>query len=82
MTKYTDYITRYTAVNFIRYKNDALETLLKLVQTLAIPVGLRVQFLRSDNGAGYTGHTFQDYCKKHRHRSTTYCPAHASAKYR
>ena len=34
-----------------------------IIQDLAIPLGLRVQHLRSDNGGEYTSGSFQEYCK-------------------
>ncbi|CAN0579923.1 unnamed protein product, partial [Laminaria digitata] len=63
MAKYTDHHTRLKAVYFIYKKSDTPHTLCKFIQDLAIPLGLRVQHLRSDNGGEYISSSFRDYCK-------------------
>ena len=63
MAKYTDHHSRLKAVYFIEKKSDTLHTLGRFIQDLAIPLGLRVQHLRSDNGGEYTSGSFQKYCK-------------------
>ena len=63
MAKYTDRHTRLKAVYFVEKKSDTLHTLCKFIQDLAIPLGLRVQRLRSDNGGEYISSSFRDYCK-------------------
>lgn len=64
MAKFVDFWTRFTVVDFTRRKNEALSTLIEFVQDLAIPLGLRVQRLRMDQGTEYTDNTFREYCKK------------------
>ena len=61
--KYTDRHSRLKAVYFIEKKSDTLHTLCRFIQDQAIPLGLRVQHLRSDNGDEYTSDSFQEYCK-------------------
>ena len=63
MTKYTDHHSRLTAVYFVDKKSDTLYTLGRLIQDLAISLGLIVQHLCSDNGGDYTSSSFQEYCK-------------------
>ena len=53
MAKCTYHYTWLKAVYFIEKKSDTLHTLCKFIQDLAIPLGLRVQHLRSDNGGEY-----------------------------
>ena len=65
MAKYTDHHSRLKAVYYcIEKKSNTLHTLGTLIQDLAIPLGLRVQHLRSDNGGEYTSGSFQEYCKQ------------------
>ena len=63
MAKYSDHHSRLKAVYFIEDKGNTLHTLDRLIQDLTIPLGLRVQPLRSDNGGEYTSGSFQEYCK-------------------
>ncbi len=63
MAKFTDHVSRLKAVYFIAKKSDALSSLISYVQDMAIPLGLRVENLRSDNGGEYVNHDFQHYCK-------------------
>ena len=63
MAKYTDHHSRLKAVYFIEKKGDTIHTLGRSIQDLAIPLGLRVQHIRSDNGGEYTSGSFQEYCK-------------------
>ena len=51
MAKYTDCQSRLKAVYFFEKKSDALHTLGRFIQDLAIPLGLRVQHLRLIMGA-------------------------------
>ena len=44
-------------------KSDTLHTLGRLIQDLAIPLGLKVQCPCFDNGGVYTSGSFQEYCK-------------------
>lgn len=50
MAKYTDHYSRLKPVYFVTKKHEALSTLCNFVQDLPFPLGLRVQFLHSDNG--------------------------------
>eukprot|EP00903_Cladosiphon_okamuranus_P018846 g17334.t1 len=50
VVKFTDHASRVKAVYFIAKKSDALSTLVNFVQDIAIPLGLQVEYLRSDNG--------------------------------
>ncbi|CAB1109566.1 unnamed protein product [Ectocarpus sp. CCAP 1310/34] len=63
MAKFTDHATRLKAVYFIAKKGDALSSLVNYVQDVAIPLGLRVQYLHSDNGGEYVNSDFRDYCR-------------------
>ena len=58
MEEYTDHHSRLKAVYFIEKKSDTLHTLGRFIQDLAIPLELRVQHLRSDNGGEYTSGSF------------------------
>ena len=42
MAKFTDYFSRLKAVYFIKSKDEALTTLCKFIQDLALPLVLRV----------------------------------------
>ena len=59
MAKFTDYSTRLKAVYFLKHKSDALSSLLRFVQDVAIPLGLRVQTLHSDQGGEYVSAAFR-----------------------
>eukprot|EP00903_Cladosiphon_okamuranus_P017943 g16510.t1 len=63
MAKFTDHASRLKAVFFIAKKNDALASLVNFVQDIAIPLGLRVEYLRSDNGGEFVNSKFRHYCK-------------------
>ena len=63
MAKYTDHHSRLKAVYFIEKKSNTLHTLGRFIQDLAIPPGLRVQHLRSDNRDEYTSGSFKEYYK-------------------
>jgi len=63
MAKFTDHFTRFKVVYFIKTKDDTLTTLCKFIQDVAIPLGLRVQRLRSDRGGEYIADHFRKYCK-------------------
>ena len=80
IAKYIDHHTRLKAVYFVEKKSDTLHTLCKFVQDLAIPPGLRVQHLRSDNGGEYISSSFRDYCKNYRHTAAIHGSIHATAK--
>eukprot|EP00903_Cladosiphon_okamuranus_P021322 g19592.t1 len=63
MAKFTDRASRLKAVYFITEKGDALSSLVHFVQDIAIPLGLRVEYLRSDNGGEFVNSEFRLYCK-------------------
>ena len=63
MAKFTDHYSRLKVVYFIKAKSEALSTLIKFVQDVAIPLGLRVHRLRSDRGGEYIADYFRRYCK-------------------
>ena len=63
MAKYTDHVSRLKAVYFIAKKSDSLSSLVNFVQDIAIPLGLRVENLHSDNAGEYVNSTFREYCK-------------------
>eukprot|EP00903_Cladosiphon_okamuranus_P019947 g18331.t2 len=63
MAKFTDHASRLKAVYFIAKKSDALSSLVNFVQDIAIPLGLRVEYLRSDNGGEFVNSEFRHYCK-------------------
>ena len=63
MAKFTDHSSRLKAVYFIAKKSDALSSLVNFVQDIAIPLGLRVEYLRSDNGGEFVSSEFRHYCK-------------------
>ena len=64
VSKFTDELTRYKAFYLIRSKDEAIGTLVRFNQDLAIPYGRRVVFLRSDGGGEYRAGYFQKYCKQ------------------
>ncbi|CAN0490408.1 unnamed protein product, partial [Discosporangium mesarthrocarpum] len=47
----------------LQAKSGALDSLYNFVRDIAIPEGLHVGRLRSDNGGEYTVKAFRDYCK-------------------
>ena len=63
MAKFTDHFTRFKVVYFIKTKDYTLTTLCKFIQDVAIPLGLRVQRLRSDRGGEYIADHFRKYCE-------------------
>ena len=77
MTIYIDHHSRLKAVYSIENERDTLHTLGRFIQDPAIPLGVRVQHLRSDNGGEYTSGSFQEYCKTtgiRQHFSAPYTP--------
>ena len=64
VSKFTDELTRYKAFYLIRSKTEAIDTLVRFVEDLAIPYGRRVVRLRSDGGGEYRAGYFQKYCKQ------------------
>lgn len=64
VSKLTDELTRYKAFYLIRSEDEAINTLVRVVEDLAIPYGRRVDFLRSDGGGEYRAGYFQKYCKQ------------------
>ena len=63
MAKYSDHFTKFKGVYFIPTKDKALMTLVKFVQDLVMPLGLRLQHLRADGGGEFTADYYRDYCK-------------------
>ncbi|CAN0003312.1 unnamed protein product [Sphacelaria rigidula] len=63
MAKFTDNFNTLRVVYFIKGKSEALSTLCKFIQDVAIPQGLRVHHLRSDRGGEFTGEHLRRYCK-------------------
>ncbi|CAN0051570.1 unnamed protein product, partial [Sphacelaria rigidula] len=63
MAKFTDQYSRPKVVYFIKAKSEALSTLVKYIQDLAIPLGLGVHRLRSDRGDENIADYFRRYCK-------------------
>ena len=63
IAKFTDYLTRLKAVYFLSKKSDSLSSLVNYVQDVAIPLGLHLGYLHSDNGGEYVNAAFRDYCK-------------------
>eukprot|EP00903_Cladosiphon_okamuranus_P012044 g11309.t1 len=64
MAKFTDHASRLKAVYFIAKKSDALSSLVNFVlQDIAIPLGLRVEYLHSDNGGEFVNSKFRHYYK-------------------
>ena len=53
MAKFPDHYSRLKVVYFIKAKSEALSPLVKFIQDVAIPLGLRVHRLRSDRGGEY-----------------------------
>eukprot|EP00903_Cladosiphon_okamuranus_P021648 g19902.t1 len=62
MAMFTDHASGLKAVYFIAKKSDALSSLVNFVQDIAIPLGLRVEYLRSDNGGEFVNSEFRRYC--------------------
>lgn len=64
VSKSTDEFTRFMAVYVIHSKNEALDTLTRYMQDLAIPNGLRVQHLRSNGGGEYRASIYRQLCSQ------------------
>ena len=64
VSKFTDELTRYKAFYLIRSKTEAIDSLVRFVEDLAIPYGRRVIFLRSDGGGENRARYFRNYCKQ------------------
>ena len=62
--QFTDELTRYKAFYLIRSKTEAIDSLVRFVEDLAIPYGRRVIFLRSDGGGENRARYFRNYCKQ------------------
>eukprot|EP00752_Nemacystus_decipiens_P005704 g5162.t1 len=63
MAKFTDHASRLKAVYFIAKKSDAFASLVNFIQDIAIPLGLRVEYLRSHNEGEFVNSEFRQYCK-------------------
>ena len=63
MSKYTDHCTKFKAVYFISTKNNALATLVKIVQGFVIPLGRYLLQLRADGSGEFIADYYRDYCK-------------------
>ena len=63
MAMCTDHLGGLKPVYTIDKESDTLHTLGRFIQDLAIPLGIRVQHLCSDNKGEYTSGSFQEYCK-------------------
>ena len=63
MAKYSNHFTKFKAVYFIPTKDMALTTLVKVVQDLVMPLGLRLQHLRADGGGEFIADYYRDYCE-------------------
>ncbi|CAN0058642.1 unnamed protein product [Sphacelaria rigidula] len=64
MAEFTDHCSRLKVVYSIKAKSEAISTLCKYVQDVAIPLGLRVYRLRSDRvGGNISQITFDDTAK-------------------
>ncbi|CAN0123935.1 unnamed protein product [Discosporangium mesarthrocarpum] len=61
IAKYTDHLSRVEKAYFLKWKSEAGDALIKFVQNITIPSGLRPQCLRSDSGGEYTGRDFCEY---------------------
>lgn len=66
IVKYTGHHSMFKAIYIIAKKSDALSTLFKFVQDLAIPLGLRMQHRRTDNGGENTPGDFREILQHHR----------------
>ena len=59
MANFSDYYTKFKVFHSISTTNKALTTLVKFVQNLIIPLGLRIQHIRAHGD----GKFIADYCK-------------------
>ena len=59
VSKFTDEFTKWNEMHLISSKSEAMQTLRLFVQLLTIPMGLRVQRLRSDRGIKYRAVSFK-----------------------
>ena len=64
VSKFTDEYSRMNVVYLIKAKNEAIDTLARYVQDIAIPNGFRLERLRSDCGGEYTSEYYNRYCKR------------------
>lgn len=64
ISKFSDEFTRFRAFYLIHSKEEAINTLIRFVQDLAIPHGRRVLCLRSDGGGEYRAKYYERYCKQ------------------
>ena len=61
--KYSDHCTKFNVVYLISTKNKTLTVLVKSVQALAIPLGLRLLHLRNDDKDKLIADFYHDYYK-------------------
>ena len=57
--------TRMTTVYTMKNKSQALDMFKRFLNEVALPEGLSVGTLRSDNGGEYTSRAFHDFCTEH-----------------
>ncbi|CAM9912194.1 unnamed protein product [Discosporangium mesarthrocarpum] len=60
---FMDDFTKIKKPYFLQAESGPLDSLYNFVRDIAIPEGLHVGRLRSDNCGEYTGKAFHDYCK-------------------
>lgn len=61
---FTDDATRYTVVNVLRTKDEALNTYKTFAAWAQTQHGVKIKALRSDRGGEYTGHEFTKYLQQ------------------
>ncbi len=62
VAKFTDDFTRMKEIFLLKSKAEAVDSLHLCNNTVAVPLGLRLQRLRADKGGEYTSQGFQKFC--------------------
>ena len=62
VSKFTDHFSRMKEIFLLKTKADAVDSLHLYNKTVSVPLGLRVQRLRTDKGGEYTGEVFRKLC--------------------
>ena len=74
---FTDDHTRRVWVYFMKQKGEALEKFKEFKAEAENHLGMRIKFLRFDNGGEYISHAFKEFCKNNgirQHFTAPYSP--------
>ena len=62
VSKNSDECTKWTEIHLLKSKHDALIAFQSFIKSAVLPIGFRVERLRTDKGGEYTSDKFRDYC--------------------